>query len=177
MAWLHLLIVKVNLPRPFHHLSRCTSSSCSKFYWNLIKLGKHRSSHPRAKFTCLLCGRCGMSKYNLKSHLLVAHLMKDYPERFEEKYICEYCNQEFNAKDRIRSHMMIHRGESTSIFDPFNIPKNQRLISNFFFKSEKLSFVCHLCGVGFKAKGNLLVHLSTVHNDRRQFKCTQCGRE
>ncbi|XP_041664810.1 gastrula zinc finger protein XlCGF26.1-like [Cheilinus undulatus] len=78
----------------------------------------------------------------------VGNVTKERTKTDKKLYICSECGRRFTLKERLNSHMRIHR--------------------------EPRPFDCTECGEAFTQKDNLIEHIK-IHTGKTQFSCLECG--
>ena len=100
---------------------------------------------------CSLCGRVLCSTFVLRQHIERVHSEERRPKVPLPKTIkCDLCSLMFATEERLKIHRVNH------------------------FKER--SFLCNVCGKGFKFQHLLNTHLKTVHIESKPFKCEICGK-
>ncbi|KAI9681458.1 MAG: Strongly-conserved Zn-finger binding protein (TFIIIA) [Caeruleum heppii] len=154
-------------PFPCHRLDPITGQPCDKAYDTAGRLGKHegRAHAVEARFICTDCslGTQVMSEDRYQEPtsieflrfptyaLLQAHMKDIHPPT------CAQCSQPFSTQKQLRQHVELHHQD----------PLSQR---------ERATHLCTYpsCGKSFTKKGNLNVHIRTVHETSTAISYT-CG--
>ncbi|MCJ1286664.1 Strongly-conserved Zn-finger binding protein (TFIIIA) [Xylographa opegraphella] len=131
---------------------------CARFFDTAFKLKNHKSrNHMGDKFYCTICSErsaiaidgdsqkpeMGFLTYNA----LIAHNKEVHPP------MCSHCGLQCATNHSLRTHLEVQHGTLQ--------PSDQKT----HFCSETG------CGRGFTKRGNLLVHIKTVHANERAFVC------
>ncbi|EXJ74064.1 uncharacterized protein A1O5_02358 [Cladophialophora psammophila CBS 110553] len=161
----HILSVHQNIkPFPCKELDPITGVPCKKAYDTAENLRSHvRAKHDTSRFSCSDCmaqnaailanpddgrelAQASFATYGeLQAHLTIVH-----------PPTCQYCPTSFTTNKELTRHLEIQHGI---------LPEK---------KSEDLAvFTCTTegCGKKFTKKGNLNVHIKTVHENKRDFVC------
>ncbi len=94
--------------------------------------------------------QCGKCSKILKNKHVLRYHVKRCKQAKNEK--CDQCGASFFLKTELRAHYVIHTGEK--------------------------AFSCPCCQAKFTKKGNLQVHMRSVHNtegESKRFSCHHCG--
>ena len=94
----------------------------------------------------VLCDLCG--EFFLSQGYLRQH--RQYVHQEERNFTCKLCYVSVKTEVLLRRHMARHTEE-----------KNE---------------VCNICGRSFRVRSDLLRHMIRHDNNRRSFKCEQCGK-
>lgn len=162
----HILSVHHNIkPFPCQELDSVTAQPCDKAYDTAEKLRVHqRAKHDASRFSCIECqqqnealfaaGDLDPSKQHVAAFTTYgefqAHLKIVHPPT------CPQCPTSFTTNKELTRHLELQHGE---------LPPDGLTVSP--------SFVCDHqgCGKTFTKKGNLTIHIKTVHENRRDFVC------
>jgi general transcription factor IIIA len=159
----HIDAVHLNRkPYPCSHVDQETGQQCTHSYDSANALRLHTiRAHQGERYLCTICAEAaspsgggtrsadaiGFSSYNaLQTHIREAH-----------PPTCDVCALAFQTKPELRRHIdLCHSDTPTSLDD-------RRIYS------------CEHpgCGKAFTKRGNLNVHMQTVHKNLRQFVCGQ----
>jgi len=153
------------MPYPCVELNAKTGQQCTKAFETADKLRAHaRSMHDRTKFSCSECliqnariqvepevhdGQGYVEAYFATFAELQAHMIEFHPPT------CEHCSTAFKTQKELTRHFELQHG----IVDENAAPV------------QKFNCTHPGCGRSFTKKGNLNVHLKTVHEKRREFVC------
>ncbi|RVX74518.1 hypothetical protein B0A52_01644 [Exophiala mesophila] len=162
----HILSVHHNIrPFPCQEADSVTGQPCEKAYDTAENLRAHqRAKHDLSRFSCIECqehneallasGDLDPSNQQVAAFCTYgefqAHLKIVHPPT------CPQCPTSFTTNKELTRHLELQHGV---------LPPDGPFISP--------SFVCdHIgCGKAFTKKGNLNVHIKTVHESRRDFVC------
>ena len=126
-------------------------------------------------FTCHTCNMQFPSKSNTLSHIAQEH--KD-----QRPYKCEFCTLDFNVKEHYRKHIIgVHdeRNRETKVCEICKKSVNSLYYSRHVERvhnNKKESSTCPICNKTFSgsASGYLRIHMKSVHEKKRLFKCKLC---
>ncbi|KAH0832696.1 hypothetical protein AYO21_04762 [Fonsecaea monophora] len=161
----HILSVHHNIkPFPCKELDSVTGAPCKKAYDTAENLRCHmRAKHDTSRFSCSDCMaqnaailanpddereviRASFATYGeLQAHLTIVH-----------PPTCQYCPTSFTTNKELTRHLEIQHGI---------LPEKK--------SEDSAVFTCTVqgCGKKFTKKGNLNVHIKTVHENKRDFVC------
>ncbi|KIX98852.1 uncharacterized protein Z520_05313 [Fonsecaea multimorphosa CBS 102226] len=161
----HILSVHHNIkPFPCKELDSVTGAPCKKAYDTAENLRCHmRAKHDSTRFSCSDCMaqnaailanpdddrepiRASFATYGeLQAHLTLVH-----------PPTCQYCPTSFTTNKELTRHLEIQHGI---------LPEKK--------SKNPVVFTCTVegCGKEFTKKGNLNVHIKTVHENKRDFVC------
>jgi uncharacterized Zn-finger protein len=153
-------------PFPCTEINSNTGETCQKRFDTAEKLKSHqRSMHDPTKFTCTICTQAQAMAYREQSNFdyevtvpyfstysgLKKHVDTAHPPT------CGSCSLQFKTPKELSRHVeLVH-----NIADANSVAK------------EEAHHCPHACGRSFSKKGNLIVHVKTVHEKRRDFVCGQ----
>ena len=139
----------------------------------------HSSCH------CNICGKTITKKSNLKRHLQEQHdvLDTDREVKREEKqvFICHVCEKEFNRKSNLLNHIKCHdenrsQYKCSKCVKTFFHMRNLKAHEKEQHSSEAMGHRCKYCNVEFVSKRNLKQHLKIHEEQKKEFKCSVCGK-
>ncbi|KIW23088.1 uncharacterized protein PV07_11314 [Cladophialophora immunda] len=161
----HILSVHHNIkPFPCKELDSVTGAPCKKAYDTAENLRCHvRAKHDTSRFSCSDCMaqnaailadpedereviQASFATYGeLQAHLAIVH-----------PPTCQYCPTSFTTNKELTRHLEIQHGI---------LPEKK--------SKDVVVFTCTVggCGKKFTKKGNLNVHIKTVHENKRDFVC------
>lgn len=128
--------------------ARFSCLACSEIFWNLKDLHVHqRKNHEKFKLKiCVYCGLYFNTAQILRSHLIMRHNRADN----REEIFCDFCNFKTKVKEKLNTHMAIHKKYSDEI--------------------------CEFCGMTFKRSSDLTNHVTLVHEKKVSVDCEICGK-
>jgi general transcription factor IIIA len=133
-------------PFPCQHINPSTGQQCSQAFDTAAHLRSHENRvHSDSRFTCTECSSDGL---NFSSYAeLQAHIKSVHPPQ------CPHCSLECLTPRELRRHLEISHGEVSL--------------------EERRQFPCTApgCERSFTKKGNLTVHIRTVHEGEKRFVC------
>lgn len=160
----HILGVHENTkPFPCNQVYKSTGETCTRSFDTADKLKSHRRAmHDESRFSCTIClaNRGGESTDEPDTEELDAcyfstfselqlHIAQVHPPT------CQYCPTSFQTNKELKRHMELQHG----IIDPE--------------KANTKQFPCTYSGCKqiFTKRGNLNVHIKTVHEQKKDFVC------
>ncbi|XP_074485847.1 uncharacterized protein LOC141764477 isoform X2 [Sebastes fasciatus] len=112
---------------------------------------------------CSTCGKQFPTSASLRRHLIIHSGKKPYQ--------CTLCERGFSQIGNLKTHQKIHKGKFTNMAAlEKSSPQPEEAQS-----SVEICF-CHLCWTQFSEKQLLEEHLKQVHESKKPFSCTQCGK-
>ena len=140
---------------------------CDAKFKSQEKLKHHVSSvHEGMKpSTCDFCRIDFSTQKKLLDHNLLVHKKK-------KPYKCETCPfSTFATNSRLNEHIAaFHQGKESNLMKR---KESDNVEGEKDTKSRKIS--CHICDKSFAANRNLLDHIARVHEEKKPFKCDNCG--
>ncbi|XP_040573841.1 uncharacterized protein [Lepeophtheirus salmonis] len=156
---------------------------CGKGFNHKTKLNLHvKNNHVHSDINCEICGKRIPKKYRIK-HLRVVHPGVKPEVHFD----CAVCNKWFPTQFALNEHELSHLKTKdtqchiclqyfTRLCIKSHIKKvHERSKPKVRSEPEK-KFECDLCHKFFVRKCVMERHKLFVHEQRRDFKCTQCGK-
>lgn len=148
---------------------------CGKRFAAFRSLKRHvRYTHdpPKQWYKCDKCDKQYRFPSHLKAHLLV-HVSYD-----ARPHVCSVCSQGFVQRYALLEHMRSHTGERPfacrvcdKTFAQVGTRNTHEMIHNNVFRH-----VCSECGMQFKLRGHLTIHMIRKHQDSRPHACSTCGK-
>ena len=204
-----------------HEAIRYNCSKCDKTFSQMVGLTKHNDSfHEGIRYNCEKCEKSFTQKYHLNVHFQVVHeekksdaLLKDQIKKEkkkmkafncllcdrtfsrvsklkvhtesvheEKKVICSNCGIVCSSKEGLRRHnKTIHEGIKRTTINKINVcpicGKNVKISLKIHIESVhegKKPFKCSLCDAAFGFKYGLNMHILSVHEKKKPFKCSKC---
>ena len=145
---------------------------CDTKYKSQEELKCHVSSvHEGMKpFRCDDCETDFRTQNKLFDHNLLVHKKK-------KPYKCDTCTHNFarfSTKSHLNKHIAaIHQGMASKQPNLKKRKEFDNVEGEKDTKSGKIS--CSICDKSFAANRNLLDHIARVHEDKKLFKCDNCG--
>lgn len=161
----HILSVHENQkPFPCDHVDLLSGQTCSAAFDTADRLKSHqRTVHDSTKFSCTICiakhaaedALMAMHDEGLHDYIfssfseLQSHITRVHPPR------CQYCSTSFTTNKELTRHLEIDHG----LVDPA--------------KQRAKQFPCTYSGCThiFTKRGNLNVHIKTVHERKKEYVC------
>jgi len=130
----------------------CKEPGCGKVFSYNTSLRQHHFVHypGEQKYQCTHCQHKYRSNHELKTHML-----KHSDER---NAVCEHCGTAYKSKNTLRFHQKHLHPE---------------VFSGTPYLSSEVT--CNLCQKSFRRPVNLRLHIRTVHDEIKPFKCELCG--
>ncbi|KAJ2941951.1 hypothetical protein O0L34_g10769 [Tuta absoluta] len=155
--------------------SRVSCVICNNTIKNKDLLRAHMNTHPTAKY-CQPCD-AWFSPANYKIHLKTTPL---HVSKEEAQYTCDYCNQTFCIKLKLRDHILV---EHMNI-NPYKCkhchmefktvsPRDRHLRVVHEKRQLVKKYVCDVCGKRWATSSMLRDH-SSVHTGARPHACGTC---
>lgn len=148
-ATLNQHIISIHLkqkPFPCQHINPNTGEKCSQAFETAAHLRSHENRvHSDSRFTCAECMDEDLSFSSYAE--LQAHIRSVHPPE------CPHCSLQCLTSRELRRHLEIAHGDVSL--------------------EERRQFPCTVpgCGRSFTKKGNLTVHIRTVHEGEKRFAC------
>lgn len=133
-------------PFPCLYTNPTTGQKCSQAFETAAHLRSHENRvHSESRFTCTECSGDGIDFSSYAE--LQAHIKSVHPPQ------CPHCSLECSTPRELRRHLEIAHGDVSL--------------------EERRQFPCTIpgCGRSFTKKGNLTVHVRTVHEGEKRFVC------
>ncbi|XP_074982149.1 zinc finger and BTB domain-containing protein 47 isoform X5 [Caretta caretta] len=138
---------------------------CPRVFNNRWYLEKHMNvTHSRMQ----ICDKCG-KRFLLESELLLHH------QTDCEKNI-QNCNERFQYKYQLRSHMSIHIGHKQFMCQWCGKDFNMKQYFDEHMKTHtgEKPYICEICGKSFTSRPNMKRHRRT-HTGEKPYPCDVCG--
>ncbi|XP_044203525.1 zinc finger protein 665-like isoform X1 [Thunnus albacares] len=118
---------------------------------------------PPKTYICSMCGKQFPTSASLKRHLIIHSGKKPYK--------CTLCGRGFTQIGNLKTHQKVHKGKSinTAALENSSAQPEEA-------QSSVETCFCHLCWTQFSEKQLLDEHMKQVHESKKQFSCTQCGK-
>uniref|UniRef100_A0A093UZB1 Transcription factor IIIA n=1 Tax=Talaromyces marneffei PM1 TaxID=1077442 RepID=A0A093UZB1_TALMA len=133
-------------PFPCQYINPTTGQKCSQAFDTAAHLRGHENRvHSESRFTCTECMSSDLSFASYAE--LQAHIKSVHPPE------CPHCSFQCETSRELRRHLEISHGDVSL--------------------EERRQFSCTVpgCGRSFTKKGNLAVHVRTVHEGEKRFVC------
>ncbi|XP_049884445.1 histone-lysine N-methyltransferase PRDM9-like [Pectinophora gossypiella] len=94
----------------------------------------------------------------------------------EKPYVCNVCNDRFNWSSVLKTHMRIHTGEKPYVCNVCNDRFNQssHLKTHMRIHTGEKPYVCNVCNERFNLLGNLKRHMR-IHTGEKPYVCNVCN--
>ncbi|XP_058035929.1 zinc finger and BTB domain-containing protein 47 isoform X4 [Ahaetulla prasina] len=152
---------KVKLEEKQHYPCK----KCPRVFNNRWYLEKHMNvTHTRMQ----ICEKCG-KRFLLESELVLHH------QTDCEKNI-QNCNERFQYKYQLRSHMSIHIGHKQFMCQWCGKDFNMKQYFDEHMKTHtgEKPYICEICGKSFTSRPNMKRHRRT-HTGEKPYPCDICG--
>lgn len=141
---------------------------CFKGFHKKTLLKKHKKNcRPRLQkdllTRCKTCSRIFKDRQSLTKHLINYH----------SEYTCEICNQKFQSKCEIVSHIRFSHPRCHLYCHCGNILRNKEDLSEH-KRDHRNSFVCQFCGDMLPTKIKLKMHILSLHRKILSLSCGIC---
>jgi hypothetical protein len=170
---------------------------CGKVFKTRIARHQHAKRYDVPEQVCEVCEIKCSSKYNLSRHMFEQHEViqgdaMEMESNAQEHLQCELCNKHFRYQRNLRSHVNSFHDEEDSYkcgLCSSQIKSRQNLkrhleeqhevfdLENPIHRKEVNDFVCEMCKMRFKRKGNLAAHMKVHSSSEDKFICTDCGKQ
>ena len=169
---------------------------CGKVIGRKDNYTAHLRKHTSIPLVCPQCGRQCASKASLREHIEVRHENKRYECKECQKVFksnsafhlhkrrlhqgvvghkCDICNQPFNERKQLRTHMNKHEGIrpyccevcGSCFYSQKDLTAHGRVCIH------KETYSCSVCGKVFKWKASLLTHRKSHQGVK--YQCEKCG--
>ncbi|XP_055237345.1 zinc finger and BTB domain-containing protein 47 isoform X3 [Gorilla gorilla gorilla] len=166
---------------------------CEKKFYTMAHVRKHMVAHTKdMPFTCETCGKSFKRSMSLKVHSLQHSGEK--PFRCEgscslhkgcSSTLClgltpkphpQNCNERFQYKYQLRSHMSIHIGHKQFMCQWCGKDFNMKQYFDEHMKTHtgEKPYICEICGKSFTSRPNMKRHRRT-HTGEKPYPCDVCG--
>ncbi|XP_055375549.1 zinc finger protein 85-like [Condylostylus longicornis] len=131
-----------------------TCTICLKVFRFPHHLKRHMlAKHSNEKqFKCTTCASAFATPDYLKSHMKKCPIDRSISRARVKKYDCKGCEEKFSSTRALNNHM---RAEHPNLF--------------------KKVFTCSYCSSSFQTRHECTVHTNTLHENDKEYLCTQCG--
>lgn len=156
-------------------VSQLTCNVCNKTFENKKRMSQHMKVHEeKAKFICDKCGKMYRNQFNLENHKSSQH--GEYLDEHQNVYKCRLCNEKFDNRTDLYSHMKNHSKDSQELLcDTCGkcFTNNHNLKNHMRTHLDIRPHACTLCEKRFRTRLLLKQHLH-VHTGIKEFQCTVC---
>nr|CAD7430695.1 unnamed protein product [Timema monikensis] len=131
---------------------------CGRTFKEKTILRKHlRIHYGERNYMCELCGKKFVSLENLGVHKY-SHL-----DRAIMKMKCQFCEQKFATRQRLKKHIRTHSGERPHLCEVCcrGFSSKSHLERHKLTHTEEKRFYCNYCNYSFIQKGNFKLHTYT----------------
>lgn len=149
---------------------------CGKGFATFRSLKRHvRYTHdpPKQWYKCDKCDKQYRFPCYLKTHSLVHVSSEARPHN------CSMCSQGFMNRYSLLEHMRCHTGERpfacrvcNKTFAQTGTRNTHEMVHYSIFRH-----ICSECGMRFKLRGHLTIHMIRKHQDSRPHTCCTCGKQ
>ena len=127
--------------------------------------------HPRAVYTCKVCGVTSKGEQSHRQHM-VAHQ--------DRKFQCVHCLWKFHTQGHLSRHVKLKHNPQVKTYD-FVCDRCERKFStkhslNVHISSVHQEQACKFCAETFSSARTLSSHMSDKHADLADIKCNQCSK-
>ncbi|KAL0858562.1 hypothetical protein ABMA27_012414 [Loxostege sticticalis] len=96
--------------------------------------------------------------------------------RDEQKFICDYCGNEFTRRGLIRAHLKIHTNKLTCSDCGKKFSTQMHLKRHLMIHTCEKPFSCSYCGKKFTRLEHMKCHLR-IHTGEKPYTCSDCGKK
>lgn len=131
----------------------------------------HMNRH--GQYKCLVCEKLFVNRQSFQVHMKTCG-----KEEAKQRVYCDICNQSYNWKNALRTHLKIKHGFGTVIYSCNWCDKKfdaaSRLKYHVVKHTKERNFHCEKCGGMFVTQAALVSHIR-LHTGEKPFKCDLCA--
>ena len=153
----------------------CTFTSHQELILTLHSKYAHLEQAVELDRSCPVCHKV-LPRKRLKAHLRTHN---------SNKFRCHFCDKNFELEKLLMNHMKSeHENAELHSCEKCPYQNSKRSLLNLHIKRQHVSpqenaknFPCHICGIKFKIKSNLMKHQKTHEENRQELTCQEpdCG--
>ncbi|XP_065226797.1 zinc finger protein 43-like [Planococcus citri] len=144
-------------------------ATCDKTFSQELTYQEHLNVHSgKRPFSCKLCTASFRARQDLNQHLRTIHS--------EKQFKCPTCNYVAKHKGKLTEHIKcVHDKPFACDKCAYRTGEKGKIQQHIASKHTKaLSFVCEVCGNGFKTRYSLQMHMKNIHFPEPKV-CQTCG--
>uniref|UniRef100_A0A8D8KTW7 Zinc finger and BTB domain-containing protein 48 n=1 Tax=Culex pipiens TaxID=7175 RepID=A0A8D8KTW7_CULPI len=163
--------------------SEFSCTDCGGKRFETVTLFNNHLKYHDAKerpFQCKLCPLRYCTRRSVREHVSHVHAGKPIryrnPERLHKNHQCETCGKILLSIGALRKHIAA-RHEARKLQCPTCnriVKSDQALLKHKLWHLNERPFGCEQCGVWYRAKTNLNIHMAAAHGGPDPFRCKPC---
>ncbi|KAG8223548.1 hypothetical protein J437_LFUL004422 [Ladona fulva] len=156
---------------------KCEYAGCQASFKKPSRLKQHICSHTGERpFKCDKpnCSKAYTHSCHLRRHIAKSHT----PQLYKVTFKCEECEANFDTASNLRRHLRSHKTHTCNIYGCKEKFSKWTELLKHVKAVHPLEYICDVCGLKFKVKGNLRQHVRTHMKDRPSYLCPypECSR-
>ena len=169
---IHQNDASITIPKPIYHCSECqnTFGSRTQLIQHIKQTHRVQNAEAKTKFKCEFCGHMTEQIGNMRRHIKIIH-------KKQKDYMCKGCSRSFGERKTYDYHTGNHMPKDNSTlmtcmkYNTVSIDTKDLIHQS----SDKTSFLCLLCNLLIKNKGEIEEHIEKAHERTRKIKsCKVC---
>ena len=163
-----------------HHLQqhlegRLSCYYCQKEFMDVHLVSMHtKEEHVNKSVMCEHCPQAFLNSTQLNLHMAKIHRIPVFK--------CKFCDEKFLSKVDSNEHMFdTHEGTMikcpvcNKLVPSTEIEKHSKSITCVMKSNTYVGGICPICGKILRSTYKLKLHISTVHDNVRKYKCHLCS--
>uniref|UniRef100_A0A670JY38 Zinc finger and BTB domain containing 47 n=1 Tax=Podarcis muralis TaxID=64176 RepID=A0A670JY38_PODMU len=171
-----------------HHQTDCEKNiqciTCGKAFKKLWSLHEHNKivhGYAEKKFSCEICEKKFYTMAHVRKHMVgedLSFMRTSCLSLFHSSILSlvQNCNERFQYKYQLRSHMSIHIGHKQFMCQWCGKDFNMKQYFDEHMKTHtgEKPYICEICGKSFTSRPNMKRHRRT-HTGEKPYPCDVCG--